>query len=191
MRIGVSERITNETQVKVSVNIDGTGKCNVNTGIKFLDHMIKSLATHGIIDIDINARGDLIHHIVEDVALTLGDALKKALHDRANIRRFGFAIVPMDDALALVSVDLIQRPYSNIEIPLTNERIEDIASEDIIHFFRSLADSLQATIHVSVMKGINDHHKIEASFKALAIALRDAWTIDPRRQGPPSSKGVM
>ncbi|MGB9728598.1 MAG: imidazoleglycerol-phosphate dehydratase HisB [Thermoprotei archaeon] len=191
MRVGLSERITNETQVKVKVNIDGTGRCYVNTGIKFLDHMIKSLAIHGIIDIEINSQGDLVHHIVEDVALTLGDALKKALNDRAGIKRFGFAIVPMDDALALVSVDLVQRPYSDIDIKLVNERIEDIASEDIIHFFRSLADSLQATIHVSVMKGTNDHHKVEASFKALAVALRDAWSVDPRRQGMPSSKGVM
>ncbi|MEM3832536.1 MAG: imidazoleglycerol-phosphate dehydratase HisB [Thermoprotei archaeon] len=191
MRIGLSERTTNETQVKVKVNIDGIGKCNVNTGVKFLNHMIKSLATHGIIDIEINAQGDLVHHIVEDVALTLGDALKKALNDRAGIKRFGFAIIPMDDALALVSVDLVQRPYSDINVKLTNRRIEDIASEDIVHFLRSLADSLQATIHISVMKGTNDHHKVEAVFKALGIALKDAWTIDPRRQGAPSSKGVM
>lgn len=191
MRIGSSERITNETQIKVNVNIDGTGKCKVETGIKFLDHMIKTLATHSLIDVEISAHGDLVHHIVEDVALTLGDALKKALNNRSNIKRFGFAIVPMDDALALASVDLVMRPYSDVDLKLTSNNIEDIASEDLVHFIRSLSDSLQATIHVSVMKGINNHHKVEAAFKALALALRDSWSIDPRRHGQPSSKGVM
>jgi imidazoleglycerol-phosphate dehydratase len=191
MRIGSSERITNETQIKVSVNIDGTGKCKTETGIKFLDHMIKTLATHSLIDIEINARGDLVHHIVEDTALTLGDALKKALNNRSGIKRFGFAIVPMDDALALASVDLVMRPYSDIDLKLTSNNIEDIASEDLIHFIRSLSDSLQATIHVSVIKGINNHHKVEAAFKALALALRDSWSIDPRRHDQPSSKGMM
>jgi imidazoleglycerol-phosphate dehydratase len=191
MRIGSSERITNETQIKVSVNIDGTGKCKTETGIKFLDHMIKTLATHSLIDIEISARGDLVHHIVEDTALTLGDALKKALNNRSGIKRFGFAIVPMDDALALASVDLVMRPYSDIDLKLTSNNIEDIASEDLIHFIRSLSDSLQATIHVSVIKGINNHHKVEAAFKALALALRDSWSIDPRRHDQPSSKGMM
>ena len=191
MRIGSSERITNETQIKVSVNIDGTGKCKTETGIKFLDHMIKTLATHSLIDIEISARGDLVHHIVEDTALTLGDALKKALNNRSGIKRFGFAIVPMDDALALASVDLVMRPYSDIDLKLTSNNIEDIASEDLIHFIRSLSDSLQATIHVSVIKGINNHHNVEAAFKALALALRDSWSIDPRRHDQPSSKGMM
>jgi len=191
MRIGSSERITNETQIKVSVNIDGTGKCKTETGIKFLDHMIKTLATHSLIDIEISARGDLVHHIVEDTALTLGDALKKALNNRSGIKRFGFAIVPMDDALALASVDLVMRPYSDIDLKLTSNNIEDIASEDLIHFIRSLSDSLQATIHVSIIKGINNHHKVEAAFKALALALRDSWSIDPRRHDQPSSKGMM
>ncbi len=191
MRVGSSERITNETQIKVSINIDGNGKCDVNTGIKFLDHMIKTLATHSLIDIEVKANGDLIHHIVEDTALTIGEALKKALGNRIGIKRFGFAIVPMDDTLVLASVDLITRPYSYIDLNFTRNNIEDIPSEDLIHFIKSFTDSLQATIHISVLRGINDHHKAEAAFKALALALRDAWSIDTKRQGVPSSKGVM
>ena len=191
MRTSAAERKTNETLVNVNLNIDGKGKINIDTSVKFLDHMIGELAVHSFIDLEVNARGDLKHHIVEDVAITLGEALKQALGDRKSIRRFGQAIVPMDDALALVSIDLVQRPYSDVELDLWCGQIEDMASEDIQHFIETLTSSLQFTLHVHVMRGTNNHHKVEAVFKGLALSLREAWEIDPRRKDIPSSKGKM
>lgn len=186
------ERKTKETSVQVSVLLDGTGSAKTQTGIQFLDHMIESLATHSLIDIDVKASGDLQHHVVEDVALTLGSALNSALGDRKGIRRFGYAIVPMDDALAVCAVDLVRRPYSSIEFMLERPMIEDTPREDLDHFLPSLSTTLEATIHVKLLEGRNDHHKVEAGFKSFALALRDAIALDPRRSGQlPTSKGLM
>jgi len=192
MRSAELERKTKETSVQVFVLLDGTGAVETQTGIRFLDHMIQSLATHSLIDINVKAKGDLQHHIVEDTGLTLGSALNTALGDRKGIRRFGHAIVPMDDALAVSAVDLVRRPYSSIQFMIERPMIEDTPREDLEHFFSSLSTALEATIHVKVCEGRNDHHKIEAGFKSFALALREAAAPDPKRMDQlPTSKGMM
>jgi imidazoleglycerol-phosphate dehydratase len=177
--------------MEARVEIDGTGKAKVKTTIPFLDHLLVTLATHSLVDIQVDASGDLMHHVVEDVAITLGEAMSKALGERDGIIRFGWALVPMDDALALASVDLARRPFSSVDLKITNVSIEGLKSEDIIHFVNSLATSLEASLHLRVQYGGNDHHNVEAAFKALALSLRQACTIDTRRRGPPSSKGAV
>ena len=191
-RKAVVRRKTKETDVKVEVFLDGTGRAEVSTGVRFLDHMLDAFATHSMIDLKVKGEGDLQHHIVEDVALTLGKALNKALGDRAGLRRFGYAVVPMDDALVVAAVDLVRRPYPSIQLQLERTMVEDAPREELEHFLPSLTTSLQATIHVRVLDGRNDHHKMEAGIKAFALAMRDAATQDPRRAGrPPSSKGAV
>jgi imidazoleglycerol-phosphate dehydratase len=184
-------RKTKETEVSVKVNLDGTGKVEVKTGVPFLDHMVTSLATHSMIDITAKVTGDLRHHSVEDLAIGLGEALSKALGTREGIARFGYAAAPMDCSLAFAAVDLVTRPYFKIDLKLRGKKIEDMPTEDINHFLESLATSLCANVHVYVQYGSNDHHKAEAAVKALALSLRQAAAIDPRRKGVPSSKGVI
>lgn len=184
-------RKTKETEVNVKVNLDGSGKVEIETGVPFLDHMVTSLATHSMIDISAKVRGDLRHHSVEDLAICLGEALGKALGAREGITRFGFAAAPMDCSLAFATVDLVNRPYFKIDLKLRGKKIEKMPTEDINHFFESLATSLCANVHVYVQYGSNDHHKAEASVKALALSLRQAIALDPRRKGVPSSKGVI
>jgi len=191
MRANEVYRKTRETEVRVKVNLDAEGKADVNTGVPFLDHMITSLATHSLIDITATVKGDLRHHVVEDLAICLGEALSKALGNREGITRFGNAAVPMDCSLAFSAVDLVKRPYFKIDLKLRGKKIEDMPTEDINHFFESLAISLCANIHVFVQYGSNDHHKAEAAIKALALSLRQAIALDPRRKGVPSSKGVI
>jgi imidazoleglycerol-phosphate dehydratase len=184
-------RKTKETEVSVKVNLDGEGKVDANTGVPFLDHMVTSLATHSMIDITAKVNGDLRHHSVEDLAIGLGEALSKALGTREGITRFGYAAAPMDCSLAFAAVDLVNRPYFEIDLKLRGKKIEDMPTEDINHFFESLATSLCANVHVFVQYGSNDHHKAEAAVKALALSLRQAVAIDPKRKGVPSSKGVI
>ena len=184
-------RKTRETHVTIKTNLRGKGHSNVKTGINYLDHMINILSFHSLIDIELSAKGDLIHHVAEDVAISLGEGLSKALGGRRGIRRFGSAVVPMDDSLASASIDLAKRPYSVIDLKIEKEGIEDMVREDIFHFIHSLAYSLKANIHVNVQYGENDHHKAEAAFKALALSLREAVSPDPQRRGTPSSKGVL
>jgi len=184
-------RKTRETTVKVRIKVDGTGKCNVVTGIPFLDHMLTSLATHSLIDLDVKASGDLTHHIIEDVALTVGRTLDKALGSREGIIRFGYADVVMEDALATVAIDLAKRPYHYIELKIGDQGLEGIASQNIEHFLRSFITAAECTCHIYVTRGSNDHHKVESAFKALALALRMAAMLDPRRRESPSSKGTM
>ena len=191
MRTGRSERKTRETHVKIELDIDGSGKSEIRTPIKFLSHMLTSLSTHSLIDLKVESQGDLRHHIVEDTALVLGSALREALETEERVQRFGYAMVPMDCSLASCAVDVGNRPYSVVDIKTDGEVIEDMAAEDIRHFFESLAVSLRANIHVRVEYGENDHHKAEAAFKALALCLRQALSVDPRRTGAPSSKGVL
>jgi imidazoleglycerol-phosphate dehydratase len=191
MRVGENQRETSETHVYARVDLDGVGASKVSTGIKFLDHMLTSLATHSLIDIEVKAQGDLQHHIVEDVALTLGSAFKKALGNYLGITRFGSAIVPMDEALASVTIDLSNRPYIVIDLKTEGYAIEDSAVEDLRHWFESFAQASGLTLHVKVEYGSNDHHKLEAVFKALALALRQAASRDSRRIGVPSSKEVL
>ena len=199
-------RKTKETDIRVNVQLEGNGNIKVDTSIKFLDHIITSFATHSLIDIQIEATGDLTHHTAEDVALTLGEAINKALGDRKGIKRFGFAMVPMDDALsysaidlvknledaaAYSAVDLVKRPFQVADLKIDKEGIEDMAAEDIYHFIQSFSQSLQANIHVIVKYGNNDHHKVESAIKCIALAIRNAISTDNNRTGTPSSKGVM
>ena len=191
MRVDEVYRKTRETEVHVKVNLDAEGKADVETGVSFLNHLITSLATHSLIDITAKVKGDLRHHAVEDLAICLGEALSKALGNREGINRFGYAAVPMDCSLAFSAVDLVKRPYSRIDLKLLGKKVEDMPSEDICHFLETLATSLAANIHVWVEYGNNDHHKVEAAVKALALSLKQAIALDPRRKGVPSSKGVI
>ena len=191
MRTGKIERKTRETRISVEVNLDGSAKSNVEMPIAFLSHMLTSLASHSMMDIKVKAEGDLKHHITEDTALCLGSAIKQALDESEAIRRFGSATVPMDCSLATAAVDLGNRPYWVVDLGTKGPTIEDMPSEDTAHFLESLAASLRANIHVRVEYGANDHHRVEAAFKALALSLRQALVLDPRRTGVPSSKGVL
>ncbi len=184
-------RKTRETEVTVKVNLDGEGKTEVETGVGFFDHLLTSFATHSLMDLTAKVKGDLKHHAIEDLAIGLGEAVSKALGNREGIVRFGYATVPMDDSLASAAVDLVKRPYAVVNLKLRGKKVEDMATEDIVHFFETLATSLCANIHVWTEYGGNDHHKAEAAVKALALSLKQAVAADPRRKGVPSSKGVI
>ena len=191
VRIGNRVRSTKETNVKAGVEIDGAGHASVKTTVPFIDHLMVTLATHSLMNIQVEASGDLVHHVVEDVAITLGETISEALGTRNGIMRFGYALVPMDEALALASVDLVRRSYSLVDLKIARPLVENLPSEDLTHFLTSLAASLEATLHVKVQYGENDHHKVEAAFKALALSLRQACAVDTCRSGPPSSKGAL
>jgi imidazoleglycerol-phosphate dehydratase len=191
MRTQEVYRKTKETEVKVQVNLDGEGKVSVCSAVPFLDHMIASFATHSLIDITASVKGDLMHHSVEDLAIGLGEALNKALGTREGITRFGSAAAPMDCSLAFAAVDLVKRPYFKVDLKLRGKKVEGMPTEDINHFFESLATALQSNVHVYVEYGSNDHHKAEAAVKALALSIRQAVALDPKRKGVPSSKGVI
>jgi len=188
MRRAKLERKSKETQIYVDVNLDGTGKANLDTPINFLNHLLNLLSYHSSIDINVKAQGDLKHHIIEDLAITLGSCINQALGTREGISRFGFAIIPMDESLALVSLDLVRRSNFFCDLNLKREYIEDLPSEDLIHFLSSLTFNINCTLHIKILRGENDHHKVEAIFKALALALKEA--IAPSKNIP-SSKGLV
>lgn len=186
------KRETKETAIELRLVVDGTGLTRVDTGIGFLDHMIDSLARHAGFDLTLTARGDVViddHHTAEDCAIVLGRALAEALGDRAGVRRFGSAYAPLDESLARAVVDLSGRPWPEIHIPFSRDTIGDLATENIVHFLRSLAIEARMALHVDLIRGDNDHHKAEAAFKAVAIALRDAVAITGDMV--PSTKGVL
>ena len=187
------KRETKETSVFVSLNIDGSGKTSVNTGISFLDHLITSFGKHSMLDLTVQAKSKdkIEHHLIEDTAIAIGSSLDKALGSRTGITRFSYASVPMDESLADASLDLIKRPYSKITLLIKRNSIEGISKEDIEHFFKSLTQNLNACIHVTVKYGNNDHHKIEAAIKSLAVAFRNASLTDKKQTGIPSTKGAM
>ena len=187
------KRETKETSVSVSLNIDGSGKTSVNTGISFLDHLITSFGKHSMLDLTVQAKSKdkIEHHLIEDTAIAIGSSLDKALGSRTGITRFSYASVPMDESLADASLDLIKRPYSKITLLIKRNSIEGISKEDIEHFFKSLTQNLNACIHVTVKYGNNDHHKIEAAIKSLAVAFRNASLTDKKQKGIPSTKGAM
>ncbi|MEP0824336.1 MAG: imidazoleglycerol-phosphate dehydratase [Nitrososphaera sp.] len=187
------ERETKETAVTVQVNIDGTGKTNIKTGLSFIDHLVTSIGKHAMIDITLNGKSNdgIIHHLAEDVAIALAQTIDKALGERERIARFGYALIPMDEALAYASIDLVKRPYQKVELMLTRDSIEGMPREDLEHFSRSFVQNLNACTHMVVQYGDNDHHKVEAALKAFAVALRMAASIDSRRKGVPSTKGAM
>lgn len=193
MRVRRAEvvRETKETRVEVEVDLDGEGRCEASVEPSFLRHMLETLARHSLIDVRVRASGDLGHHVVEDVALALGEAVDRALGDRAGIARFGFAYAPMDEALARAAVDLGGRGYASVRLGLRGERVEDASSSELAHFIRSFASAARAAAHVEVLYGDDDHHKAEAAFKALALALRMAIAQDPRVRGVPSVKGRL
>ena len=191
MRTGSIKRTTRETSITVTVKLDGSGAAEIETPIGFLNHMLRSLSFHSMINIQIKASGDLKHHISEDIALCLGIAIREALGKGKPVNRFGFATVPMDCSLSSCALDLGGRPYSVVSLELKGNIIEDMAVEDITHFFNSLSTSLAANIHINILYGSNDHHKAESAFKALALSLRQAVSLDTRRKGTPSDKGVI
>lgn len=191
MRTEEVYRKTKETEVTAIVNLDGEGKAEVETGVAFFDHLLTSFATHSLINVTAKVKGDLKHHSIEDLAIGLGEALSKALGKREGITRFGYVAVPMDDSLAFAAVDLVKRPYAVVNLKLKGKKVEDMATEDIVHFFETIATSLCANVHIWTEYGGNDHHKAEAAVKALALSLKQAVAIDPRRKGIPSSKGAM
>jgi imidazoleglycerol-phosphate dehydratase len=192
MRKVKAERKTKEVAITLELDIDGKGNADIETGIRFLDHLLITLAKHGLFDLKVKADGDLKHHISEDVALVFGEAIFKATNEGKGIKRFGSAYVPMDESLARATVDLGGRAYSIRNLRLMQTQIEDLKAEDIEHFFDSLAQAAKANIHVTVMYGSNEHHKIEAAVKALALALRQAFSVEPRiGDKVPSAKGVL
>jgi imidazoleglycerol-phosphate dehydratase len=193
-RLAVCERKTLETYVRVELNLDGSGVSEVKTGYPFFDHMLETLSKHSLMDLKLSAdalKTPTIHHVVEDVALTVGEALDKALGDRRGIVRFGFATIPMDDALAEVSLDVSGRPYLHVEGRFTGFA-EGLDFNLVKHFLRSLAQSGRLTIHIPRIYGEDAHHVFEALFKALAVALREACRIaTSSRNSVPSTKGVL
>ncbi|MBU0536527.1 MAG: imidazoleglycerol-phosphate dehydratase HisB [Nanoarchaeota archaeon] len=195
-RISEIERNTNETQIRISINLDGTGKRKINTQIGFLDHMLDLLAKNAMIDLDVQAKGDMDideHHTVEDIGIVLGMALKAAVGDKKGIRRYGTMILPMDDVLALVSMDFAGRFAFVFDAEFNREKVGDMATELVYDFFDALAQNAGLNLQIKLLtEGRNDHHKIEAIFKAFGRALRQAVEIDKRaKESIPSTKGVL
>ena len=188
-------RTTKETDVSVAINLDGTGKCLADTGIPFLDHMLQQISSHGLIDLEIKATGDIEiddHHTNEDVGITLGQALAKALGDRKGINRFGHFVAPLDESLIQVALDFSGRPHLSYGLEIPTQRVGTYDTQLVREFFVAISDRSRMTLHIRQLDGINSHHIIEATFKAFARAMRMAVEIDPRRAGTiPSSKGVL
>lgn len=189
------ERKTAETEIRLTLDIDGSGRFTIETGLGFVDHMLSHIAKHGVFDLDIKATGDLHvdpHHTVEDCALALGEAFAQALGNKAGIVRSGSAYMPLDEALAFAAVDLSGRPYAVLDLRLLGREVGGLAPSLFNHFFESFAAAAGANIHLRTMAGVDDHHKAEACFKAFARALDAATRIDPRRGGDiPSTKGTI
>jgi len=193
-RKGSVRRETKETQVTVEMNLDGSGQVDIATGIGMLDHLLEQLPRHSLFDITIQASGDIErdpHHLIEDVGIGLGRALAEALGERRGIVRMAHAVVPLDEALALVAVDLSGRGHAAVDVPFTSERIGELPTEMIAHHLAAFAVEGRFNLHVRVLAGTNDHHKAEAVFKAVARALGDATRIDPRISDIPSTKGKL
>ncbi|TMB70215.1 MAG: imidazoleglycerol-phosphate dehydratase HisB [Chloroflexi bacterium] len=189
------ERHTRETNVSLALDLDGLGRYEISTGIGMFDHMLEQLARHSLIDLRIDATGDIErdpHHLIEDVGLVLGQALNEALGERRGISRFGHAFAPMDEALALVAIDLGGRPYAAIEVTFSRESIGELPAENVKHFLEAFAQEGRLNLHARLLSGENDHHRVEALFKALARALRAAVTIDERiADQVPSTKEAL
>ena len=187
-------RTTNETDIRLSLNLDGTGEGSRSTGVGFFDHLLDAVARHGRLDLDVKVDGDLHtgpQHTVEDNGIALGSALDRALGDRAGIRRYGHAVVPMDEARAACALDLSGRPYATLEGDLPPVAIGDFDSDLAEEFLRAVANTARLTLHVTIERGTNAHHIVEASFKAFARALREAVSVDPEETGVPSTKGLL
>ncbi|MFN8124748.1 MAG: imidazoleglycerol-phosphate dehydratase HisB [Thermoleophilia bacterium] len=194
MRTAEIQRTTGETDIRVRVGLDGSGTCDASTGVGFFDHMLTLLARHALVDLEVRATGDLetgSHHTVEDTGITLGQALDAALGDRAGITRYGSALVPMDECLVQAAVDVSGRPFLAFDAPLPFGVIGGFETDLLEEFLRGLVNHARITLHVRLLAGANPHHVIECCFKAVARALREAITADPRVTGVPSTKGSL
>ncbi len=195
MRTAQVSRDTLETQITVTINLDGTGKATLNTGVPFFDHMLEQIARHGLIDLDIQAKGDLhidAHHTVEDVGITFGQAFAKTVGDKKGIRRYGHAYVPLDEAMSRVVIDLSGRPGLEYHVDYTRARIGDFDVDLFLEFFRGFINHAGVTLHIDNLRGINAHHQAETIFKAFGRALRMAVEVDERMAGQmPSTKGSL
>ena len=192
-RFSKKERITKETSIKLDINLDGSGKGEINTGIGFFDHMLNLFAFNSKIDLNVVAKGDLEicdHHTIEDIGITLGEAFKEALGDKAGINRYGTFYIPMDETLALVSLDISNRPFLVFDCDFKREKVGEMATEMVVEFFRAFAFNAGITLHLKVLYGENDHHKIEALFKALGRAVKEA-KFRCEENGVPSTKGSL
>ncbi|HHV59037.1 MAG TPA: imidazoleglycerol-phosphate dehydratase HisB [Clostridiaceae bacterium] len=187
-------RATNETNISMSFNLDGAGNSDIETGIGFFDHMLNLFAKHGLFNLAVSAKGDLhvdAHHTVEDAGIVLGQAISKALGDKTSIKRYGTAFVPMDESLAMVSVDLGGRPFLVYDVPLKAEKLGTMDAELVEEFFRAVSYSAMMNIHIKVLYGSNNHHMVEAVFKAFGRALDEASRLDERICGTMSTKGIL
>jgi imidazoleglycerol-phosphate dehydratase len=195
MRTATVERNTNETQIKASVNLDGTGKYEIKTGIGFLDHMMEQLSRHSLMDLNIVAKGDLhidYHHTTEDVGIAVGQAVSKALGDRRGITRYASALVPMDETLTRVAIDISGRPYFIWKVNFSKPKLGEMDTELFREWFQAFAFNSGTTLHIENLYGENNHHIVESCYKGLARSLREAITIDPRKSDDiPSTKGVL
>ena len=194
MRSAEVKRKTLETEISVRLDLDGSGKSKLATGVGFFDHMLDQIARHGMIDLEVEAKGDLhidAHHTIEDVGITLGQALAKALGDKKGLRRYGHAYVPLDEALTRVVVDLSGRPGLVFEVPFTRPTIGEFDVDLVREFFQGLVNHAAITVHIDGLRGDNSHHQAETVFKAFARALRAAAETDPRAGGVPSTKGSL
>ena len=192
-RIASIRRETRETFIELRLDLDGGSESQIGTGIRFLDHMLESFALHGGFGLSLSCRGDMDvddHHSVEDCAIVLGQAFDEALGDRAGIVRFAHAYAPLDEALVRTVVDLSGRPFSVVNLPLSRERLGDLSCENVAHFFQSFAIRARAAVHIDLIRGGNDHHKVEAAFKSAALALRCASALTAT-SGVASTKGVL
>ena len=188
--INVSRK-TSETDINIKMDLDGTGKYNISTGVNFFNHMLESFSKHSMIDLDVQARGDIEiddHHTIEDVGILLGEAFNKAIGDKKGIKRMAHSIVPMDESVATIAIDISGRSYCNMDLKFKNEKIGDMTSDVVIHFFESFAGSAKLNIYGTV-EGANDHHKAEAVFKAFAKSIKEAIKIEHNQI--PSTKGVL
>jgi len=194
-RIATVSRRTAETSIDLTLNLDGSGKFVTETGVGFLDHMLSHIAKHGVFDLEVRCTGDLWideHHTVEDIGIALGEAFAQAVGDKAGLVRAGSAYMPLDEALARAAVDLSGRPYAVLDLRLLGREVGGLPPDLFNHFLESFAFAAKLNLHVAVLAGVNDHHKIEAAFKALARALDAAVRVDPRRGGDiPSTKGTL
>lgn len=195
MRTATVERNTNETSIKVEVNLDGNGEYNIDTGVGFLDHMLEQLSRHSLIDLNVKATGDIhidFHHLAEDVGITVGQTIKEALGDKVGITRYGSALIPMDEVLIQCALDISGRPYLVWNVEFKRDKVGDMDTELFREWFYAFANALGANLHISKEYGENDHHTAEACYKALARSLRQATEIDERKaDSVPSTKGVL
>lgn len=193
-RISEKVRTTKETDIRLKLNIDGTGKGNIDTGVGFFDHMLEGFTRHGFFDLELTCKGDLkvdTHHTIEDIGIVLGTAIREAIGEKKGIKRFGSFILPMDETLVLCAIDLSGRPYLNLDLPFSNEMIGDMPTEMVREFFYAVSYSAGMNLHIKLLDGTNNHHIAEAAFKAFAKALDEATSIDARITDVLSTKGKL